>query len=82
MYQTFDEWFLELENYCLRAERFYEEAGSAELLPWLKAAFEAGASQVAAKQAVIDRLMMEFCPGEMTDEQWSVWMKHQRAVEN
>ena len=35
-----------------------------------------------AKQAVIDRLMLEFCPGDMTDEQWEEWAKHQRAIDD
>jgi hypothetical protein len=30
-----------------------------------------------AKQAQIDRLMLEFCPGEMTDEQRQEWARNQ-----
>ncbi len=33
-----------------------------------------------AKQAIIDRLMLEHCPGEMTGEQVEVWAGHQKAV--
>lgn len=33
-----------------------------------------------AKQAEIDRLMLEHCPGEMTPEQTAEWAKHQRRV--
>ena len=32
-----------------------------------------------AKQAEIDRLMLEFCPDEMTAEQLGEWAKHQKA---
>lgn len=31
-------------------------------------------------QAQIDRLMLEYCPDEMTDEQKDNWAKHQRAA--
>lgn len=33
---------------------------------------------VATKQAKIDALMLEFCPGEMSAEQRAEWAKHQR----
>lgn len=33
-----------------------------------------------AKQAKIDALMMEFCPGEMSKEQCDEWAKHQQPV--
>jgi hypothetical protein len=38
--------------------------------------------QVAYKmqQAEIDRLMLEFCPGEMTQEQIDEWKKHQKCA--
>lgn len=32
------------------------------------------------QQAAIDRLMLEFCPDEMTPEQLEEWEKHQRVV--
>ena len=35
---------------------------------------------LAAKQAEIDRLMMEHCPEEMTAEQRAAWAKHQVVV--
>lgn len=47
-YKSFDDWFYEIENYSLRAERFWEESGMADasfaanLEKWLKAAYEAG----------------------------------------
>lgn len=34
----------------------------------------------AAKQAQIDRLMLEFCPDEMTEEQCKTWAEHQRSA--
>jgi hypothetical protein len=33
-----------------------------------------------ALQAEIDRLMLEFCPDEMSEEQLAEWARHQRAV--
>lgn len=36
--------------------------------------------QLAAKQARIDELMLEYCPNEMTEEQLEEWSKHQRTV--
>ena len=47
-YETFEDWFLEVENYSTRSERFYESIDSfqsdlgkqANLLTWLKAAFD------------------------------------------
>ena len=34
------------------------------------------------QQAKIDRLMLEHCPDEMTQDQRADWAKHQRAVRN
>lgn len=34
---------------------------------------------IASKQAEIDRLMLEFCPGEMTPEQRTEWGRHQQT---
>jgi uncharacterized protein involved in exopolysaccharide biosynthesis len=36
--------------------------------------------QLAAAQARIDELMLEYCPDEMTAEQVEEWGNHQRAV--
>ena len=36
--------------------------------------------QLDAKQARIDELMLEYCPDEVTDEQWDEYQKHQRVV--
>lgn len=52
LYDSFDDWFQELEGYALRSERFYEGLGQfqsdagyrANLLLWLRAAFDAGRS--------------------------------------
>lgn len=41
---------------------------------------EALQKTVQAKQAEIDRLMLEFCPDEMTPEQMADWERHQRGV--
>lgn len=50
---------------------------------WIQRAFkeknESFQKELDYKQCIIDRLMMEFCPAEMTDEQWKNWTKHQRA---
>lgn len=39
---------------------------------------EAKDKEIAAKQAEIDRLMLEFCPQEMTPEQVANWEAHQQ----
>ena len=36
--------------------------------------------QLAAAQARIDELMLEYCPDEMTQDQIDNWAKHQQAV--
>ncbi len=46
-----------------------------------KAKFEAQVKQIAHQQYLIDSLMIEFCPDEMTTEQWENWKAHQRKVE-
>lgn len=40
------------------------------------------ASDVADLQAKIDALMLEYCPGEMTQEQKDRWAAAQRAAHN
>jgi len=37
-------------------------------------------AKLAAKQAEIDRLMLEFCPAEMSAEQMATWESHQKAA--
>ena len=53
MYNTFNDWLGEVENYGTRLERFYEEVehltennikNYAILLKWLQAAYDAGVS--------------------------------------
>ena len=41
---------------------------------------EVGTQREAALQAQIDRLMLEYCPEEMTPEQVEEWGKHQRPA--
>lgn len=33
-----------------------------------------------ALQAKVDELMLEYCPDEVTDEQWEEYCRHQRVV--
>lgn len=33
-------------------------------------------------QAEIDRLMLEFCPDEMSEEQLETWAKHQQVAKD
>lgn len=42
--------------------------------------FNAAMEDLAAAQAKIDSLMLEYCPDEMTPEQIENWGKHQKAV--
>lgn len=37
-------------------------------------------AELGAKQAEIDRLMLEYCPNEMTPEQIANWQKHQKPA--
>ena len=46
----------------------------------LQAEVERLRAQVAALQARVDALMLEFCPDEMTEEQKETWARHQRPV--
>jgi hypothetical protein len=47
-YETFDDWFHELEKFSFRSERFFETMSmygvkdTEHIMPWLKAAFECG----------------------------------------
>lgn len=36
--------------------------------------------KIAHQQYLIDSLMIEYCPDEMTEEQWENWKAHQRRV--
>lgn len=78
---------LDAQNMELAAERDALKAENARLLAanidgknWVDAAradIAELSAELAHKQAKIDALMLEFCPGEMTDEQIAEWMKHQ-----
>lgn len=46
----------------------------------LERKLEEARKDAGAKQAEIDRLMLEFCPDEMTAEQKAEWAAHQRAA--
>lgn len=43
-YEKFEDWFNELECFCLRSERFFDDVDSnvsrSEHMEWLRAAFE------------------------------------------
>lgn len=45
-YKDFDDWFDEIENYCLRGERFHDEFSRVEyetrkrMIEWLQASWE------------------------------------------
>ena len=51
-------------------------------LKWYRKELAEAKRQLAAKQAVIDRLMLEYCPDQMSVEQIVNWSNHQRALEN
>lgn len=87
IYNNFEQWFNELEGFGFRSERLYESlpvpAGAKlreSLETWLRAAFEAGQTLAHSKQARIDELMLEYCPDEITDEQWDEYSRHQVSV--
>jgi hypothetical protein len=46
----------------------------------LSAELAATKARLAEAQAEIDRLMLEFCPSEMDEEQMANWAAHQRAA--
>ncbi len=43
--------------------------------------YQAVRQQLAAKQAEVDALMLEYCPSEMSQEQLDTWAAHQRPSE-
>jgi len=60
-------------------DRYWKNDGGAT---FQKEALERFAARIrAAQQAEIDRLMLEFCPLEMTEEQIANWAKHQVPVD-
>jgi hypothetical protein len=60
------------------------ELGLEEIEPgvWRNKAKESAEMDARAKQAEIDRLMLEFCPDEMTPEQMKDWAEHQQMEED
>ncbi|MEY8688468.1 MAG: hypothetical protein AB9M53_01130 [Leptothrix sp. (in: b-proteobacteria)] len=65
-----------------QVERFAElvaAAARAEEHAKMQAGIQMLSTQLAAKQAKIDRLMLEHCPDEMTPEQLATWAAHQRV---
>lgn len=48
----------------------------------LAGGFQAAKSLAAHNQAKIDSLMLEYCPGEMTQEQEATWAAHQKPPTN
>jgi hypothetical protein len=58
------------------AEQMQEYARAALRAPKVQA--PTTCRQCAAKQAQIDRLMLEYCPDEMTPEQMEEWARNQR----
>lgn len=64
-----------LEMFCDPERREYEAH-----LRSLQSALDAALARVAEQQAHIDRLMLEFCPDEMTPEQKEEWGKRQVQI--
>lgn len=56
--------------------------GLPEYGPSLLKAVQSLIDSNASKQAEIDRLMLEFCPEEMTEDQKAEWAKHQKPLES
>jgi hypothetical protein len=66
---------------CNCIERGEQDPDCAEhgIVPTQRRQIENLTQALYAKQAKIDALMLEFCPGEMSAEQRADWAKHQRA---
>ena len=52
--------------------------GDPEKNPWLSR--DAYYAAWDAQQAKIDRLMLEYCPDEMTEDQKATWARNQKVV--
>lgn len=74
--QDFEKWLIESESSVSRLKFRY----APDVYDTLETHRMWNAYQAAhnAQQATIDRLMLEFCPGEMTNEQIDDWAKHQK----
>ena len=60
--------------------KWYEGGTTEQMLDEAFAQIRTLESNLGGKQAVIDRLMLEYCPDEMSETQLAEWSKHQRAV--
>ena len=58
-YDTFDDWFNELESFSLRSERFFvvleQDVSYNEMVRWLRAAFEAGRGDVESSKTGVGK---------------------------
>lgn len=68
-------------NYSNGNKSFDSETIETELKSILEDLENYTCKSCGAKQAQIDRLMLEYCPNEMTEEQLEEWGKHQKAVD-
>lgn len=57
------------QGFALAVQKAYQEKND-----WYRKALD-------AKQARIDELMLEYCPDEITDEQWEEYKKHQVYID-
>lgn len=71
---------LEEQNFDLAAKFKQEKESHDQDLERDHKAIIEWKSRVDSAQAKIDRLMFEFCPDEITDEQFRRWQEHQRPV--
>lgn len=67
---------------CLTAEPAYDNlrGAGAVCCKSMRDQLEAAQRTIGAKQARIDALMTEYCPDEMTAEQWEEWGRNQVPV--
>jgi hypothetical protein len=70
------------ESETPRTDAVWAEAGnnSTNIIGKLLAKSKELERELAAKQAEIDRLMFEFCPDEMTEQQLTNWAAHIKPV--
>ena len=76
---TFDKWWGKLNK-----EGLADASRVVAQMSWVEASKEVARleRELLAKQALIDRLMLEYCPDEMTPEQLTEWAKHQRPAKD
>jgi len=63
-----------------RLEHEAEKMAVSTIYSHLAPILREAAKELRAKQAEIDRLMLEYCPEEMSPEQIVEWARHQRPV--